>query len=427
MNDDYHTDKKYALELDCRDPLRHSRDRFYIHSGEIYMDGNSLGLLGKDAEASLLRVVDEWKRLGINGWMNAKKPWFYYAEDLAAQFAPLVGADPEEVILHASTTVNIHALIASFYLPKGEKRKILIEKHAFPTDRYAIQSHLRLRGFDAEEELREVENSDDDFLDEDDVVNAMTEDVALVFLPSVLYRSGQLLDMARLTKAAQDHGIVVGFDCSHSVGAVPHALSEWQVDFACWCTYKYCNSGPGGVAGLYVNKKHLNKKPALAGWFGSAKEKQFDMSGTLEPAGSAGAWQLGTPHLLSLAPLEGSLGLMKEIGIAAIRKKSLQLTDYMIYLAEDKLVRFGFAIGTPRQHERRGGHVALKHVNAIQITAALKEKGVVADFRFPDIIRLAPVALYNSFYDVWQVIDTLETVMQTEDYRNYKCERGVVA
>ncbi|MBD3383394.1 kynureninase, partial [candidate division KSB1 bacterium] len=301
MNNDHNTDKTYALELDARDPLRHSRDRFYIHPGEIYMDGNSLGLLSRDAEASLLRIVDEWKRLGINGWMKAEKPWFYYAETLAGQFAPLVGAESEEVILHSSTTVNIHALVASFYSPRGTRRKILIEKNAFPTDRYAIQSQLQLRGFDAKADLIEVENPDDGFLDEGKVIDAMTEDVALVFLPSVLYRSGQLLDIARLTKEAHRRGIVIGFDCAHSVGAVPHALSEWQVDFACWCTYKYCNSGPGGVAGLYVNKKHFNKTPALAGWFGSAREKQFDMSDHLEPAASAAAWQLGTPHVLSLA------------------------------------------------------------------------------------------------------------------------------
>jgi kynureninase len=427
MNEDHHTEKKYALALDARDPLGHVRDRFYIHPGEIYMDGNSLGLLCKDAETSLLRIVDEWKQLGINGWMKAAKPWFYYAETLAGQFAPLIGADSEEVILHSSTTVNIHALIASFYSPEGTKRKILMEKNAFPTDRYAIQSRLSLRGFDAKADVKQVDHADDGSLQEEDVIDAMTEDIALVFLPSVLYRSGQLLDIARLTRAAHRRGIVVGFDCAHSVGAVPHALSEWQVDFACWCTYKYCNSGPGGVAGLYVHKKHFNKTPALAGWFGSAKEKQFDMSDHFEPAATAAAWQLGTPHILSMAPLEGSLNIINEIGIDAIRKKSLELTGYMIALADRELARFGFEIGTPRRDERRGGHVALKHANAIQINAALQAKGIVADFRFPDIIRLAPVALYTSFDEVRRVIDAIKSVMQTGEYRNYQSERGVVA
>jgi len=421
------TDKDYAHKLDSQDSISHIRDRFYKNPNEIYMDGNSLGLLSKDAEESISRIVDEWKQLGINGWMKAEKPWFYYAEELARQFAPLVGAGSEECILHASTTVNIHALLATFYSPQRERRKILIEKDAFPSDRYAIQSQLELRGFDSEQDLKEVKNQENGFLDEGDIIDAMAEDIALIFLPSVLYRSGQLIDMAMLTKEAHKRGIMIGLDCSHSVGAVPHSLSEWQVDFACWCTYKYCNSGPGGVAGLYVNKKHFNKKPALAGWFGSKKDKQFDMSYNIEPAKSAGAWQTGTPHILSLAPLQGSLNIINEIGISAIRQKSLQLTDYMIYLIDNELARFGFEIATPLEDNRRGGHVALKHSKAIQINEALKVKGIVADFRLPNIIRLAPVALYNSFYEVWQVIGTIKKIMETNAYLKYGTERGIVA
>ena len=427
MKAHHNGDEDYAHQLDLHDSIGHIRDRFYINPNEIYMDGNSLGLLSKDAEASILRIVNEWKRLGINGWMKAEKPWFYYAEELARQFAPLVGAETGEIILHASTTVNIHALIASFYSPKGKRKRILIEKKAFPTDRYAVQSQLTLRGFDMEQDLMEVKISDDGFLEEEDIIEAMTEDIALILLPTVLYRSGQSLNIALLTKEAHNRGIVIGFDCSHSVGAVPHSFSDWHIDFACWSTYKYCNSGPGGVAGLYVNKKHFNKKPALIGWFGSAKEKQFDMSYNLAQARSAGAWQLGTPHILSLAPLEGSLRIINETGISAIRKKSLQLTDYMINLVENELVQFGFEIGTPLEAERRGGHVALKHEKAIQINEALKAKGIVADFRLPNIIRLAPVALYNTFYEVWYVIRTIKTIMTTNEYLNYRTERGVVA
>ncbi len=237
MKAHHNSDKEYAHQLDAGDSISHIRDRFYLNPNNIYMDGNSLGLLSKDAEAGLARIVNEWKRLGIHGWMKAEQPWFYYAEKLAGQCAPLVGADPKEVILHSSTTVNIHALIASFYAPQKKKSKILIEQKAFPTDRYAVQSQLTLRGFDAERDLIAIHNPDDRFLDEGDVIEAMTKDVGLVFLPSVLYRSGQLLDIARLTQEAHKRNIVIGFDCSHSVGAVPHSLSEWQVDFACWCTY----------------------------------------------------------------------------------------------------------------------------------------------------------------------------------------------
>ncbi|MDZ7724008.1 MAG: kynureninase [candidate division KSB1 bacterium] len=422
MNVSHNTDREYAQKLDEQDPLRSIRDRFYINPDEIYMDGNSLGLLSKDAEASLARIVDEWKQLGINGWMHAQTPWFTYAEKLAAQFAPLVGAEPKEIILHASTTVNLHALLATFYLPQGEKRKILIESHAFPTDRYAVQSQLQSKGFDPQQDLKKV-----DTLDERDVIDAMTGDVALILLPSVLYRSGQLLDIERLATAAYEREIVIGFDCSHSVGAVPHSFSNLYVDFGCWCTYKYCNSGPGGIAGLYVNQKHFNKKPALTGWFGSAKEKQFDMSYQLEPAGNAGAWQLGTPHILSLAPLEGALHIINETGINTIREKSLRLTDYLMFLIDRELTPYGFEIVTPPEPERRGGHVALTHANAVQINKALKAKGIVSDFRLPDIIRLAPVALYNTFSEVWQVVRTLKTIMQTGEYRNYQSERGIVA
>lgn len=426
MNHHHKTDRDYAKRRDLLDPIRHIRDRFYINPG-IYMDGNSLGLLCKDAEASLARIINEWKELGINGWTRAEKPWFTFAEDLAAQFAPLVGAEPAEIILHSSTTVNIHALIASFYSPQGKKRKILIEKHAFPTDRYAVSSQLILRGLDPEKNLKEVSNPDNSFMDEGDIIDAMTEDVALILLPSVLYRSGQLLDIERLAKAAHERDMVIGFDCSHSVGAVPHSFSDLYVDFACWCTYKYCNSGPGGIAGLYVNKKHFHKKPALRGWFGSDKAKQFNMPQKFEQAENAGAWQTGTPHILSLAPLEGALKIINETGISAIRKKSLQLTDYLIDLAEQELIPHGFSIGTPLETKRRGGHVALKHENAIQINEALKAKDIVADFRYPDIIRLAPVALYNTFHDVWQVIQTIKLITETDDYLNYGSDRGIVA
>ena len=423
----HRTDESYAHSLDTRDPLSQYRERFFINPNEIYMDGNSLGLLSVDAEASLLRVVDEWKRLGINGWMMAEKPWFTYAEELARRSAPLVGAESDEVVLHASTTVNIHTLIATFYSPHRERKKILIEKNAFPTDRYAVQSQLKLNGFDAERNLKEVAYQENGFLDEGDIINAMTGDVALIFLPSVLYRSGQLLDIARLAGEARKRGIVIGFDCSHSAGAVPHFLSDWQVDFATWCTYKYCNSGPGGVAGLYVNKKHFSKEPALTGWFGCAKEKQFDMRFEFEPAIGAGGWQTGTPHILSLAPLEGSLRIIDEAGMPAIRSKSLQLTDYMMFLADNELVQFGFEIGTPLEAERRGGHVALKHPDAIQINEALKANGIVPDFRSPNIIRLAPVPLYNAFHDVWQAIGAIVKIMETKEYLYYGRERGIVA
>jgi kynureninase len=420
-------DIAYARERDAKDPLGEFRSRFYLDAAKIYLDGNSLGLLSRDAESSLKRVIEEWKKLAIGGWMHAQRPWFSMAEELAGQFAPLLGAAADEVILHASTTVNIHALIATFYQPKGKRRKILIEQGAFPSDRYALHGQLAMWGKDEQKNLIEISHSPAAFLDEADIIAAMGDDVALVFLPSVLYRSGQLLDLARLSRAAAERQITIGFDCSHSLGAIPHAFTQWQVDFACWSTYKYCNSGPGGVAGMYINRRHSARKPALPGWFGVAKDRQFDMAADFVPADGAAAWQMGTPHILSLAPLEGALALINAAGIEAIRKKSLALTDYLIRLSQSQLSAHGFSIATPTQPARRGGHVALVHPRAIQINAALKAEGVVADYRPPNIIRIAPVALYNTFTDVRTAVMTLQRIVAEKKYLDFPAQRGVVA
>jgi kynureninase len=427
MEQAYTTDEQQALQLDAQDPLGGIRERFYVQPGAIYMDGNSLGLLSRDAEQSLLRVLGEWKTLGIDGWVRAEIPWFYYAEELAKLQAPLLGAEADEVILHSSTTVNIHALIATFFSPDASRHKILMDELTFPSDRYAVESQLRLRGLDPADHLALVQSRDGRTIEEADVIDKMAEDVAVVFLPSVLYRSGQLLDVATLTAEAHRRGILIGFDCAHSIGAVPHHLSEWGTDFACWCTYKYCNSGPGGVAGLYVNSRHFYRGPAMAGWFGYRKDRQFDLANIFEPARNAGAWQIGTPHLLSLAPLEGSLRILHEVGIQAVRDKSLRLTAYLMFLIDQVLAPHGFSIGTPRDPARRGGHVALEHADAVQINQALKAQGVLPDFRPPNIIRLAPVALYTSFHEVYQVVQILKEIIETGAHRQYPKERGLVA
>jgi kynureninase len=423
----YTTDEQQALRLDAQDPLGSIRERFYLPPGAIYMDGNSLGLLSRDAEQSLLRVLEEWKSLGIDGWMHGEIPWFHYAEELAKLQAPLLGAEADEVILHSSTTVNIHALMATFFSPDTSRHKVLMDELTFPSDRYAIESQSRLKGLDPAAHLALVPSRDGRTIEETDVIDRMAEDVALVFLPSVLYRSGQLLDVATLTAEAHRRGILIGFDCAHSVGAVPHSLSEWQVDFACWCTYKYCNSGPGGVAGLYVNRKHFGRTPGLAGWFGYRKDRQFDLRNVFEPAPNAGAWQIGTPHVLSLAPLEGSLRIYQEVGIQAVREKSLRLTAYLMSLIDQELAPHGFTVGTPRDPARRGGHVALEHEDAVQINQALKARGVLPDFRPPNIIRLAPIALYTSYHEVYQVVQTIREIIETGAHRQYPQERGLVA
>ena len=256
---------------------------------------------------------------------------------------------------------------------------------------------------------------------------AMNDEVAIVFLSSVLYRSGQLLYMEFITSEARRKGILVGWDLCHSIGVVPHNFKKLDADFAVWCNYKYLNGGPGAAAGLYINRKYFDKSPGLAGWHGNRKDTQFDMKRDFQPAEYAGGWQTGTQHVLSMAPLEGSLKMFNDIGMDRIREKSLKLTAYLMYLIDKKLVRYGFGIGNPRQDHRRGGHVALEHEDAIRINSALKASGVIPDFRYPNVIRLAPIALYTSFSDVYQVVEIIEDIMANRKYEAYERKRGLVA
>ena len=420
----------YARDLDAADELASFRDRFYLPPDGIYLDGNSLGLLSKDAEHEVLRALDEWKRLGIDGWMRGNPPWFGIGEELGARVAPLVGAHPDSVVVTGTTTVNIHALLATFYRPNGAKRKIIATALDFPSDVYALQSQILLQGGDPATDLVLVPSRDGRTLDEDDLIAAFTEESMLALLPSVLYRSGQLLDMARLTAAARERNVLIGFDCAHSIGAVPHRFDEWDVDFALWCSYKYLNSGPGSVAGLYVNPRHHGRTPGLAGWWGYVKERQFDMLHTWEGAAGAGAWQISTTPLLSTAPLFGSLRIYEEAGPERLRDKSLRQTEYLMALINDiglTASPYDFRIGTPREASRRGGHVAVEHDAGPRIARALKRRGVVPDFRPPDVIRLAPIPLYTSFHDLWQTCQHLRAIIDGGEHRHGSEGRDLVA
>ncbi|WP_090237918.1 kynureninase [Lentibacillus halodurans] len=420
-------EKTYAASLDQQDDLANFRNEFYLPKNTIYLDGNSLGLLSKRAENKINDMVESWKHHAIDGWTEGSQPWYYLSEKLGAMSAPLIGAKPEEVMITGSTTINLHQITASFYKPEGKRTKILADTLNFPSDIYALKSQLKLKGYDPDEHLVQVKSKDGHTLSTQDIVEAMTDETAFIVLPGVLYRSGQVLDMQTLTREAHKRDIPIGFDLCHSIGSIPHQLSEWGVDFAFWCTYKHLNAGPGSVAGLYVNEKHLCHEPGLAGWFSSAKDKQFDMEHTLTPAQDAGAYQIGTPHLLSAAPLLGSLEMFQEAGIEKIRKKSLQLTQYFMELIESELTGFGFTIANPRDTAMRGGHVYLEHPDAARICKALKADGVIPDFRKPNGIRLAPVALYNTFTEVWETIQILKTIMKEERYQSYVNERGVIA
>lgn len=406
----------HARSLDAADLLARFRERFFMPEGQIYLDGNSLGLLSVGAERAVLDALASWKTQAIGGWLEADPPWFTLGEQLGTRMAALVGATPGSVSVTGTTTVNLHQMLGTFYRPEGQRRRIVATGLDFPSDVYAIQSQIRLHGGDPDHDLVLVPSRDGRTIAEDDLIAAIDEHVALVMLPSVLYRSGQLLDIAPLTAAAHEAGALIGVDCAHSVGAVPHDFDGWDIDFAIWCTYKYLNASPGAVGALYVNPRHFGTAPALAGWWGYRKDRQFEMVHDWEGAADAGAWQISTIPLLSTAAVLGSLAIFEEAGIDAIRDKSLAQTDYLIGLIESTGLLgapYRYRIGTPREHERRGGHVAIEHDDGLRISLALKARGVVVDFRQPDVIRLAPIALYTTYEEIWRTVGILREIIDT--------------
>ncbi|QKG92307.1 kynureninase [Halorubrum salinarum] len=439
-----------AARLDDADPLTGFADRYRIPDDLLYMDGNSLGPASDAALASLDRVVDEWRDLLIAGWTDADPPWFEVGERLGDALAPLVGADPSEVVVGNSITVNIHTLVGTFldellagngpdregferadgeWAPGGDTEvdpAILVNELDFPSDHYAIRAQLRQRGIDPDEKLRVVPSRDGRTIDPGDVEAALDahDDVGIVFMPTALYRSGQLFDVERITEAAHEAGAYAGFDAAHSAGAVPHEFDAAGVDFAVWCTYKYLNAGPGSIGALFVAERHHRVTPALAGWWGHEKATQFEMNMTYTPADSAGAWQIGTPPLLAAAPLEGAVELLREAGIERLREKSLALTDFLIALVDDRLP--AVSVGTPRERDARGGHVALEHPEAERLSATLKDRGVVVDFRPPNVVRVCPAAPYTSFADVLEVVDEIESILDGGAHEEYATSEGGV-
>lgn len=427
----FETNEKYAIQLDEQDSLAHFRNRFYLLDNIIYMDGNSLGLMSKDSEETIYRVMQEWKTQAIGGWLEGKPAWFYLAETLGAQAAQLVGAEKNEVVCSGTTTINLHALISTFYHPQGKRTKILADELNFPSDIYALKGQIKLKGLSPKDHLVLIPGKKDDnqMLDENEIIAAMTDDIAVALFPSVLYRSGQLLDMPLLIKKAHEKGIIIGFDCCHSVGGVPHQFDQWDMDFAFWCSYKYMNSGPGAPAFLYMNKKHFQKEPLLAGWFGCVKDKQFNMSLDFEYTQGAGGWQISSPSALSAAAVQGALKIILEAGIERIREKSIRLTEYFIFLIDHLLPseKYDITIATPRNSERRSGHVAVQGNNNMwRIHQALKAGGIIPDFRPPNIIRFAPIALYNTFHEIWRTVNSLKEIIDHKKYESFPSERSAI-
>lgn len=411
-----------ARKRDSDDPLGEFAGRF-DRSDDLYLDGNSLGPISDAAEQYLLDAVEEWRTFGVRGWSEADPPWFWYGERLGEQLASLLGANSEECVATGTTTTNIHTTIGTFLDQCDDSKGVLVNELDFPTDHYAIRAQLRQRGLDPDEHLHLVESRDGRTIETEDIVEAMDErDVGIVFMPSVLYRSGQLFDIETITAAAHERDIYAGFDLAHTVGVVPHELSAHDVDFAVWCSYKYLNAGPGAVGGLYVNERHFGTMPALAGWWGHDKETQFDMNMEFTSADSAGAWQISSVPVFSAAPLFGALEVIHEAGIGAIREKSVALTSYLIDLLDDYLAEYGCAVGTPRDPERRGGHVAIEHPEAAQLSEALRDRGAIVDFRQPDVIRVCPAPLYVGYEETFEFVQLLAEIIETGAHESYESD-----
>lgn len=397
-----------ARELDRQDPLAALRERFHIpktENGEdcIYLCGNSLGLQPLSTRAALLQELEDWRTLGVEGHFQAKNPWMPYHEFLTESYARLVGALPSEVVAMNSLTVNLHLLMVSFYRPTPERYKIIIEGGAFPSDQYAVKSQLEFHGFDPKDGLVELTPREGEHtLRRDDILTAIEREgprTALVLLGGVNYYTGQFYPLEAVTRAAHAQGCLVGFDLAHAVGNVPLRLHDWGPDFACWCSYKYLNSGPGSLAGAFVHQRHeQTERPRFAGWWGHDKESRFKMGPDFRPIPGAEGWQLSNPPILSLAAVKASLEIFDEVGMKALREKSLKLTGFLLELLQG---HDGFHIMTPTTEDDRGCQLSLVvEKNGRRVFDALTESGVVCDWREPDCIRIAPVPLYNSFGDV---------------------------
>jgi len=408
----FRLDRSYAQELDRKDELASYRGAFEIPKKRdgapaVYLCGHSLGLMPRDVPASVARELEDWSRLGVKGHMSARTPWYSYHEIFREIGARLVGARPGEVVMMNSLTVNLHLMLTSFYRPVGSRRRILIEANAFPSDRYAVASHVRCRGLDPADAIVVVEPRPGDVtLAHDDVERVLDDqgdEIALVLIGGVNYFTGQWFDLPRITESAHRKGCLVGFDLAHAAGNVPMSLHDWDVDFAAWCSYKYLNSGPGAVAGCFVHDRHGRNTEIdrFAGWWGNDPETRFQMAAEFVPREGADGWQLSNPPILSLAPVRVSLEIFDAVGMGRLRQKSVDLTGYLERLLR-ALGRDVVEIITPADPEARGCQLSLRvPQGAKALHAVLDGKDIVVDFREPDILRAAPVPLYNSFGDVW--------------------------
>jgi len=409
---EFNATKEFAAAQTARDPLAHFRERFHIPkmadgSDCIYLCGQSLGLQPKSAREYVEQELQDWARLGVDGQLHARNPWIPYHELLTAPISRLVGALPIEVVAMNSLTVNLHMMMVSFYRPTPQCHKILIEANAFPSDQYAVKSQVQYHGYDPAVSLMEVAPRPGECAirteDIEKLIDAEGKKIALIMLGGVNYYSGQAFDFSRITAAGHAKGCVVAFDLAHAIGNLPLKLHDWNVDFAVWCSYKYLNGGPGAIAGCFVHERHARhpKLPRFTGWWGHDKENRFLMKPDFHPIPGAEGWQLSNPSILSAAALRSSLDIFDEAQMERLRAKSALLTGYLEFLLDqDRSKRF--SIITPRDSAQRGAQLSLRvNENGRAICDALAKEGIICDWREPDILRVAPVPLYNTFLDVY--------------------------
>jgi kynureninase len=425
MSNQLKNSREQALERDSKDTLRGFRDQFWIPkkadgSEQLYFCGNSLGLQPRQVKNAVLDELTAWQDLGVEGHFKGQRPWVSYNDLLREPMAELIGAKPLEVAMMNSLTVNLHLLMISFYRPRGHRKKILIEEHSFPSDRYAVESQIRMHGLDPAECLVEIGAADGaSALDEAVIENYLAghgEHVALVLWPGVQYASGQFFDLKRIVAASHEAGAMCGFDLAHAVGNVPLDLDESNVDFAAWCTYKYLNAGMGAIAGCFVNERHGDSKdlPRLHGWWGTDPDARFLMAPEFIPAKGAEAWVMSNPPILAMAPLRVSLELFRQAGMTALRRKSIELTGYLEDLIRSELAD-ALEIITPKQTERRGCQLSLRVIDGRDAGRALFEQleaaGTIPDWREPDVIRVSPVPMYNRFEDCWLFVNQVRSLL----------------
>lgn len=414
----YRASREFAQLMDLNDPLREARARFYIPGGQqrkesVYLCGHSLGLQPRLARDLVNNELDYWQELGVKAHFEAPNPWKYYHELLSDPMARLVGAQSSEVVVMNSLTVNLHLMMVSFYTPSLDRGKILIEANAFPSDRYAVASQLSFHKFDPEHDLIQVRPSaGHSDVSSEDILAALEEhghEIALLLLGGVNYFSGHLLDLRTITRAAHEKGCLVGLDLAHAAGNVILKLHDWDVDFAVWCSYKYLNGGPGNLGGCFVHQRHAETdRPRFAGWWGHDQQTRFKMPEHFQPESGAEGWQLSNPAILPLAALRASMDIFDEVGMDSLRSKSRMLTGYLEFLV-DQLKSERICQITPRDAAARGCQLSFEIAGADRsLYQFLLNQDIVGDWREPNVLRLAPVPLYNSFLEVYEAVEALK-------------------